>query len=419
MAALLKERWSTGLICVPVRHSLRLCSNPYPFYRQLRQHSPIHYSSLIGGFVLSRYEDVVAAFSDSRLTSGIHHSRVWQAACRRDNVAADRLPSTHQDGHPLVLTDHQEHAQLRNLAASIVDRRWTPSFLAAIDDDVRSDLAGLCPGSHELMEAFVFPLVRSKIFSLLTIEDPFRDALREILRPGLTFAFHEGERLLRYPSIILRDPGAPARTRRQFLDLVTRMIATADRGLLSDLRIARDRGELAPMEATYLAAEMIVASFEPVAYQIGNILHAVAAMPGLSSQMLNHPRPLRDKIAELMRYDSAVQAVFRYAAADLSIRGQTVRQGDPVVLLLGAANRDSHQFHNADKIDFDRPNIASLAFGRGKHSCLGIKTARHILEEVVRQFLEKFPEIRLDGPVRWTTDLPMRGPIRLPCRLSC
>ena len=62
--------------------------------------------------------------------------------------------------------------------------------------------------------------------------------------------------------------------------------------------------------------------------------------------------------------------------------------------LIGAANRDPDIFINPDKFDIDRDNAKKhLAFGYGRHLCLGKHMANMQLSEVYKQILERFPDM--------------------------
>src|SRR5690606_36766737 len=86
-----------------------------------------------------------------------------------------------------------------------------------------------------------------------------------------------------------------------------------------------------------------------------------------------------------------------------------IRRGDQVILLLGSANRDPRWFDHPDEIDLFRGTCRNFAFGRGNHTCLGIRISRTIQEMVFQHLIGRYGEIRVSHRPKWTATLPMRG----------
>jgi len=80
------------------------------------------------------------------------------------------------------------------------------------------------------------------------------------------------------------------------------------------------------------------------------------------------------------------------------VGGQPLAAGEKVVMWYGAANRDPAMFENPHAFDIERANAAkNLAFGFGKHVCLGRQIALMQLEAAYRQLLIRFPDMHMDG----------------------
>ena len=120
-------------------------------------------------------------------------------------------------------------------------------------------------------------------------------------------------------------------------------------------------------------------------------------------------------VEELLRYDSPVQGVVRFAAAGVELGGQRLEAGATLLVLVGAANRDPAQFAEPDELDLAREPNRHLSFGRGIHFCLGAPLARLEGEIAVGRLLERFPELRLAGNgAQRAGTLVLRGLSRLP-----
>ena len=109
-------------------------------------------------------------------------------------------------------------------------------------------------------------------------------------------------------------------------------------------------------------------------------------------------RRLRD-LEEMLRFDSPVQLIERYALADLDIGGHLVRAGETVNLLLGAANRDPDRFAAPDHLDVGRPDgNGHVSFAWGIHHCLGAPLARLEGQIVFARLRERFSRLELLDP---------------------
>ena len=94
------------------------------------------------------------------------------------------------------------------------------------------------------------------------------------------------------------------------------------------------------------------------------------------AQLRDSPDLIRSAVEELLRYESPVQFTTRMVKEDLGILGARPRAGEPILFILGAANRDRRQFPEPDRLDLKRASNPHLAFGAGPHFCIGNQLAR-------------------------------------------
>jgi hypothetical protein len=124
-------------------------------------------------------------------------------------------------------------------------------------------------------------------------------------------------------------------------------------------------------------------------------------------------------VAEVLRLESPVQKVCRWALADIQFSGgQVLRAGEYAVLLLGAANRDPARFPDPDRIDLSRPQNVHLSFGKGLHSCLGRGLAMMEGAAVLRWLVDHVRTIALNtDDCEWIPNSSFRGLRFLPITL--
>jgi cytochrome P450 len=110
-------------------------------------------------------------------------------------------------------------------------------------------------------------------------------------------------------------------------------------------------------------------------------------------------------IDELLRLETGLVGWRRYAAKSMQLAdGSSIPQGKPILLLLGAANRDPQ-----------RPAGHSLTFGSGAHFCVGKQLARAELTCALTELRNRFPDMRLTTePIEYFPSYLLRAPIALP-----
>ena len=116
----------------------------------------------------------------------------------------------------------------------------------------------------------------------------------------------------------------------------------------------------------------------------------------------------------MLRWSTPVQRQrWRWATRDVVLGEREILLGQPVVSLLGAANRDPEVFGDPDRIDFGRPAARHLTFGFGSHFCLGSALARFELRTALRILSERAPQIRLSDPegVVWRNNALLPAPV--------
>ena len=112
-------------------------------------------------------------------------------------------------------------------------------------------------------------------------------------------------------------------------------------------------------------------AYEATAGLIGNTLVALGRHPELRARVGAEPSLLRAVVREVVRHDAPVQNTRRFLAGDGVIAGQAVREGDAVLVVLAAANRDPSVNPHPDRLDPQRHDRQAYTFGVGVHACPG------------------------------------------------
>jgi cytochrome P450 len=162
---------------------------------------------------------------------------------------------------------------------------------------------------------------------------------------------------------------------------------------------------------------LLSAGHETTMNLIGNGLLALLRHPDQLALLRSDPSVAANAVEELLRYDSPVQLTARTAKHDSEVGSQTIRQGDQVVALLGAANRDPQVFSEPDRVELARVKANQhVSFGAGHHFCLGAALAR-VEAQIALTRLAQLSDLELatEEP-EWRKQATLRGLEHLPIR---
>jgi cytochrome P450 len=142
---------------------------------------------------------------------------------------------------------------------------------------------------------------------------------------------------------------------------------------------------------------MIIAGNETTTKLLGNALYWLWRNPSQRQLVWRDPSLIPNWVEETLRYDPSSQAIARTLATDYELHGTTMREGDRVALLIGAANRDETVFPDPDRYDLTRDTSATLAFGYGTHYCLGASLARLEGRIALEELQARLPDYEIDA----------------------
>ncbi|MET7575505.1 cytochrome P450 [Streptomyces sp. NPDC005492] len=187
--------------------------------------------------------------------------------------------------------------------------------------------------------------------------------------------------------------------------------------LISGLIEARDvQDKLTEQELLDHCIGLLIAGHETTASQIPSFVYALLDQPQHWQRLLNDEELIPSAVEELFRFVplGSGSAAPRYALEDIEVGGTLVRAGEPVLVALGAANRDGLRFEDPEEIKLDRPANHHIGFGHGIHHCLGAPLARLELQEALRVLLQRLPTLRVAGDIAWKSEMMVRGPRSMP-----
>jgi cytochrome P450 len=384
-------------------------ANPYPRYHTLRSLAPVHYSEVVRGWVLTRYEDCNAVLRDPRFIRGYAVSLDQRRPNWRERRALVRGERT------LLNLDGPAHTRLRKLVARAFTPRSVERLRPAVEVMVDEPLDRLAAaGGGDLMTELAFPLPVRVIGELLGVPDEDRARFRD-LAARLTVVFEMGNTSEQWKGA----EEAGTEIDRYFTALIASKRARPADDLLSALLAVDDGGDrLSDGELVSLSSLLFVAGFETTTNLIGNGILALLNHPDQIALLRGRPELFANLPDELLRYDGTVQLVTRLASEAVEVGGALIETNETVFPLLGAANHDPARYDDPDRLDVTRTDIRPLSFGGGIHYCLGAALARLETEIVFRKLISRFGIIDLDGLAPRRDRLSLRGPDLVPVVLG-
>jgi cytochrome P450 len=363
--------------------------DPYPVFRRLREEDPIHYSDTIRSWVLTRHADVVGTFMDPRLSSDRTKARKYRGGGRITS-------GTFQ-------TDPPQHTRVRNL----VTKAFTPKVIDAMRRRVEvvvSELLDRMSSREEadIIDDFAYPLPMTVISEILGApsEDhvKFQRWGRE-LAPAIDHTFSQ-----RAQTTVGAEMGA------YFVDLVPKRRADPQDDLVTALLEVTDGDDrLSDPEVLETLVFLLFAGHETTVNLIGNGLLTLLRHPDQLERVRNEDLA-RTTVEELLRYESPAQIIARSALEDVELDGRVFREGDALVALLGAANRDPAAFTDPEDLDVARSPNQHVAFGHGPHFCLGAQLSRLEGRVAIPALVRRFPRMRMVSDIAdWRPTVVLRG----------
>jgi cytochrome P450 len=200
-------------------------------------------------------------------------------------------------------------------------------------------------------------------------------------------------------------------------DYLRAMIMRAEHGVFADLGVAQiDGRRLTDPEKIGYGLILIHAGWESTGSAIASAIHYLATHHGDRDALAADPDRIPAAAEELLRINTPAQALWRTTTRDTVLGGVRIPQGEKVLVLWGAANRDEEAFPDAATADLSRSPNRHMVFGRGIHSCLGQHLARLELRTAIDRLLAAYPAIDLpegaeivvhQGAVRAIRKLPI------------
>jgi cytochrome P450 len=350
---------------------------PQEMFNTLRGKCPVARHEFMGQntVYISRYEDVCWA---------MRHPEYFTS--ENEDMKIGEQPLI-----PLQV-DPPRHTQYRRL----LNPRFVPREIEKLEPDVRKLVRKLLDdfaerGHCDIHEEFATPLPSGIFLALAGL--PMSDLptfLRwrdNTIRPAVEPGDLEGAARIREETA--------HEVSEYFRQAIALKRAEPDDRLLSQIVHATiDGRELSETELLGIAHLLLLGGLDTVTATLDCMVVYLANHPDRRQMLIDDPSGIPFAIEELLRWETPVMIVPRAVKQDMELGGVQLSAGDPVTLVLGAANLDEEEFADPE-VDFARVPNKHVAFGGGHHLCLGAHLARLELRVALEELHARIPNYRI------------------------
>jgi cytochrome P450 len=385
--------------------------DPYPAFARARAQAPVQWHEGLGLWLAFTHAESNAVLRDRRL------GRIW-----RDREPAERFASfnlIHRNA--LLEVEPPDHTRLRRLVSAAFARGhverlrpWVQQVAGELVDGLVERSGGTEP--VDVLSGMAEELPVAVIAELLGVPRadrpllrPWSNAIVKMYEYGRTTALEDAAERAADQFVTYLRGLATDRRRAPGEDLLSHLVTVRD-----DSVVEVGAPVLTEDELVTTCILLLNAGHEATVNVSGNGLLALLEHPDQLQRLRADPGLLPTAVEELMRFDSPLQLFERTATADVQLGGITVREGQKVAALLGAANRDPAVFADPDTLDVGRTDNPHVTFGAGVHFCIGAPLARVELQASFGALLERTSRLELARPARRRPEFVIRGLAELP-----
>lgn len=357
---------------------------PFDTYRRLRDEAPVYYNEKYDFYALTRHADVSAALKD------------FEAYSSSRGVDLQMVQSGDPVPPLLIMMDPPDHRRMRSLVNKVFTPRAIERQRQTVIVQIDRFLNTANPAGFDVVQDFsaLFPV--EVITHMLGVPVELRQKVRLLLDKQL-----ERE----YGKVEMPEEGIAAgiETGLMYYEIIQQRRAEPQDDMISDLiAVELDRdgamSKLDDVEIAGFASMLGGAGAETVTKLVGNAVVTFAEHPEQWEKLRADRSRIPAAVEELLRWEAPAQYLVRYSMRDIELHGSTIPAGNPVLLCVGAANRDERAFTDADTfdIDRDRSEAQNIGLGYGVHSCLGAALARMESVIAIDKLLDFMPRYEVD-----------------------
>ena len=348
--------------------------NPYPYLKELRNSSPIHYDKLSGLNLITHFEDVKEIQKSKNFSSSEPEDYVKDSDKKLINPKDyDYFWKTEEFN--LLNLEGNIHDELRGLVAKAFLNRQVQELRPFMETKSNELLNKINHEKFDLLADYAQPYSIAVIGELLGV--PEEDYEKFLYWSHAIVKMYD----LKVSDENATEAEAAAKDFYIYMsDLIDEKNNNPKNDMISRLsQVSENNQQLTKDQIICTVILLLNAGHEATVNTIGNSIVALL-LNNISTKDLDKKYDIKNIIEELIRWDSPLQFFQRWVLEETVVSGINLSKNSKIAILLGSANRDETAFENPEKIDFERSNLSHTSFGGGVHFCLGAHLARLELE---------------------------------------
>jgi hypothetical protein len=387
-------------------------ADPYAFWLRVRPAEPVFYSPELDYWVVTRYEDIKAIFSDPKtFSASIAQNPIKPLAPQ----VAQMLQTGGFRTKPVMSNaDPPDHTRIRKFTW----QAFTPKRIAQLEPDVRRLVTRFieqieAEGRADLVRQMFYDLPVLVLFIFLGMpeEDVARVKTWSRNRLMLTWGRLPDDQQMREANGLLEYW-------KYTEAYIQGLVDNPPDNYVGDLiRVNRqNESDLSIHEITNVVYGLLIAGHETTTSMSANAIVTLMRHREAWERLCADPALIPNAVEELLRFDSSVITWRRKAVRAVEVAGVPIPEGAKLLLALCSGNRDDTHFPEPERFDLDRENAKThLSFGFGIHYCLGAPLARLELKVILEELTGRLPSLRLVPDQAWEfpPNTSFRGPAHL------
>lgn len=384
----------------------------YDYILAAQQEEPVFYAPSIGYWVVTRRDDVRAVLADPETFSA--SATLLPVTPLPDGFGARMVKGGFSFEPTLVNSDGELHQKLRHLATRFMNIKRFQMYEADIRRIVKEHIAAIGDAPQvDLVSALTYDVPAKVLALFLGIDD---------ISPRQIKAWADQRLFLTFGALAPEDVDEAGAQMLDYWQYCVRMVEDRIVAPKDDYATAllalRDGDDhvLTLTDIHGLVFGVMLAGHETTTNASGNLIYSLMQNRTQWERLVAEPSLVPDAVEEGLRYASSVVNWRRRVTRDCTLGGVNLPEGALVMISLAGANNDPSWYDAPRQFDLDRPSVRQhLAFGYGKHHCIGAPLARLELRIILEELIAAFPRMTLASGFEpsWIKTATFRGPERL------
>ena len=383
----------------------------YAFYARARQEEPVFYSTQLGYWVVTRYEDVERVMLDTETFSAANVLEMIKPLC------PEALKIAVESGVRISPSIVDEDPPIHTRKRKALRRPFAPAEIAKLEPRVRDLVTQSIDrfvkrGHADLVGDFMFEVPALVIFELMGVPEDELENVRKFAKRNAVFGFGK-------PSD--EDQIAATKGMAAYWEWAKahsdRLIANPKDDIMSlfirELRLP-ENADLWSKDFVYtVMLQLLFAGHETTTNASAGAFRALLENRDQWDALCADPSLVPNAVEESLRFYTSVPQWRRITKKPVTLGGVELPAGTKLLVALGSANHDHAKFADGDRFDIRRKNADEhMAFGWGRHLCLGEGLARLEMRVALEELCSRLPHVELVPGQAWefSPNTSHRGP---------